>query len=445
MPFRLLKYLQPTHYFQRLRTDGFTVFPIARYLPQEVLSQLTSDMKYASELATRYDLSWQAIQQGFIGDTPTYDTFEKLPLVDEYRFLRKNFHWAWVWYVFVLRLLSFHHPIKEFLAFWKEREVRKPHLVQDRIAYDGYSIFQSPLLSKTPFISIVIPTLNRYVYLQDVFKDLEQQTYQHFEVLVVDQTEDYDATIYEGWSFELIHWRQAEKALWRARNEAIERAKGDFILLYDDDSRVDSNWIEAHLKGLDYFNADISSGVSISQKGARVPLNYQFFRISDQLDTGNVLLKKEVFLQVGLFDRQFEKQRMGDGEFGMRCYLAGFSNVSNPHAKRLHLKVGTGGLREMGSWDAFRPKHWLAPRPIPSVIYYFKRYFGTKASIYSLVRTVPFSVMPYQFKKNRGMMVLGGLISLLLLPLVLVQVGRSWYMASQKIKEGPKVEKLGDE
>ena len=90
--------------------------------------------------------------------------------------------------------------------------------------------------------------------------------------------------------------------------------------------------------------------------------------MSDQLDTGNVLLKRGVFKKIGLFDRQYEKQRMGDGEYGLRAYLEGFLNISNPYAQRLHLKVGTGGLRQMGSWDGFRPKNWFGPRPVPSVL-----------------------------------------------------------------------------
>src|SRR5690606_36376351 len=101
----------------------------------------------------------------------------------------------------------------------------------------------------------------------------------------------------------------------------------------------------------------------------------------------------------------------------------------NPYAQRFHLKVGSGGLREMGSWDAFRTKKWFAPRPIPSVLYFFRGYFGSTAARYALLRTVPLSIMPYRFKKNKGLMVLGILLSLLFLPIVLFQVYRSWYLS----------------
>jgi GT2 family glycosyltransferase len=237
--------------------------------------------------------------------------------------------------------------------------------------------------------------------------------------------------------------RQTERALWLARNHAIEISKGEYILLFDDDSRVAPNWISNHLKCLDFFKAEISSGVSLSAVGAEVPRNYAYFRISDQIDTGNVLLKKQVFRDIGLFDRQFEKQRMGDGEFGLRAYLNGYKNISNPHADRIHLKVGSGGLREMGSWDAFRPKKLFAPRPIPSVLYLYRKYFGRKRALLAIFRSVPQSIIPYRYKKNKKMLVLGMLISLFLFPIVVLQVFISWRLATKKLREGALIGELG--
>jgi hypothetical protein len=164
--------------------------------------------------------------------------------------------------------------------------------------------------------------------------------------------------------------------------------------------------------------------------------------VSGQLDTGNVLLKKSIFKEIGLFDRQFEKQRMGDGEFGLRAYLAGYKNISHPYAKRLHLKVSSGGLRQMGSWDGFRPRKWLDPRPIPSVVYLFRKYHGNTATRWALLKTVPSSIMPYRYKRNSYMMLLGMLISILISPFVFLQVYKSWSLASKKLEEGAKIEKL---
>ena len=71
----------------------------------------------------------------------------------------------------------------------------------------------------------------------------------------------------------------------------------------------------------------MSSGTFISVVGGKGPKSYSYFKVSDQIDTGNVLIKRKVFEEIGLFDRQFEKQRMGDGEFGLRAYLSGYLKV----------------------------------------------------------------------------------------------------------------------
>lgn len=442
MLFQFLKYLQPTHYFTLKRKNKASIFPVVDTLPTEVLNQLQIDAGFTSEQATAYDLSWQAVQKGHIGTVETYKETMSLPLEDEYRFIHKYFSNVWGFYVLLVRLFTFKKPIRELKAYQKGKAVSRSLYLETPIRYNGYQDFNSQLVASRPFISIIIPTLNRYRYLKDVLQDLEKQTYTHFEVIVVDQSEPFQSNFYESFNLEIDCVYQKEKALWKARNTAIKKSKGEYILLFDDDSRVESDWVYQHLKCLDYFKAELSSGVSISQVGDKVPAHYSFFRVSDQLDTGNVLIKKTVFKSLGLFDRQFEKQRMGDGEFGLRAFLSGCLNVSNPYAKRLHLKVGSGGLRDMGSWDAFRPKNIFAPRPIPSVLYFFRRYFGNKAAKRSLLRTVPLSIMPYRFKAHKKLIIVGVFVSLLLLPLVAFQVAKSWYLATRKLKLGPQIETL---
>ncbi|MDX1774844.1 glycosyltransferase family A protein [Oceanihabitans sediminis] len=441
MLFNHLIYLQATHYFQLFRKDGTSVFPRVDLLPQEILKQLTPDSNFTSAVAKEYDLSWQALNKGYIGGTASYASFEKVPIEDEYRFIRKYFHPVWVLYVLLLRLLSFKNPIKEILAYHNTRNVKRSTYLQRPITNDGWQTFDSALVLDAPLVSVVIPTLNRYTYLKDVLSDLEQQDYKNFEVLVVDQSVPFQSDFYKAFDLNLRVIKQEEKALWLARNTAIKEAKGEFIALSEDDVRVNADWISTHLKCINFFKAQVSAGVFYPE-GQEIPKERSFFTLASQFATGNAMLYKGVFKQVGLFDRQFEKQRMGDGEFGMRVYLAGLKSVSNPYASCIDVKAGTGGLREMGSWDAFRPSNFFAPRPIPSVLYYFRKYFGKRAALLSLLRTVPISIFPYQFKKNKPFLVLGVLLSVLLLPVVVMQVVWSWRLASKKLKEGALIEEL---
>ncbi|WP_298368916.1 glycosyltransferase [uncultured Lutibacter sp.] len=442
MLFKFLKYISPTNYFNLERNNSTTIFPEWDALPKNIQGQIKLNKAYSSLEISKLDGSYQAIQKGYIGNVKTINFETPIPIEDEYRFIRSYFNKLWVYYTFLLRLLTFHNPFKEFQAFFNTRKVNQINVFTTYLKYPEWDNFNSKIVKQQPKVSVIIPTLNRYTYLKDVLNDLEKQDYTNFDVIVVDQSEPFQELFYKEFSLKLRVIRQQEKALWLARNTAIKTSNADFLLLFDDDSRVAADWITNHLKCIDFFNAEISSGTSISVVGAKVPDSYRYFKLSEQIDTGNVLIKREVFKKIGLFDRQFEKQRMGDGEFGLRAYLAGFLNISNPTAERLHLKVETGGLRQMGSWDGFRPKKWFAPRPIPSVVYLFRNYFGNTLTRYALLKAVPPSLIPYKYKANVKMMLLGYVLSLLLFPLVLLQVWKSWKLASKKLTEGAKIEKL---
>lgn len=433
MLFNSLKYLRPIWYFNLKSKKDWGYFPTLEQIEQ----LFKPDNQYLSEDGKARDLAFTAFQSGYINrDYPGgIDIWKKvnIPAVDEYRFIRKNYNSIWVVYVLLLRLITFNNPFKEIIGFFKTINVKRINYSKIAFQFDEYNTFKSELIESKPLVSIVIPTLNRYTYLKDVLKDLEIQDYRYFEVIVVDQTDPFQESFYHGWNLDLKYWYQPEKALWKARNDAIKSAKGNYILLYDDDSRIDSNWITEHLKVLDFFKADISSGVSLSTIGAEIPEHYSYFRWGDQLDTGNVLLKKSIFEEIGYFDLKFEKQRMGDGEFGLRAYLNGYKNISNPKAKRIHLKVAEGGLRQMGSWDGWRPKKLFGPRPVPSVLYLSRKYFGNEMSLYFILANVLPSYISYKYKKNKYLKIVAILFFPIFLPIIVFQVLKSWKLASQML------------
>jgi glycosyltransferase involved in cell wall biosynthesis len=444
MLFRFINYVSPTWYFNLVpKITDLPYWVDYNLLSEEEKVLISYDTSYSSDAISRLDAAYQAWHKGIIKTDMAFvlqtDIVKPL-LIDEYHFIRKYYKSLWSVYVLIIRLFTLHNPLNEIKAFYKNRNIKKFDLYKVVNHYPQYNNFQSSLLLSSPFISVIIPTLNRYIYLDDVLKDLEQQDYKNFEVIVIDQSTPYMADFYKDRNLKMQVIQQPEKALWLARNIGIKQSKGDFLLFYDDDSRIEPDWIQQHIKTLDFFGADISSGVSISVVGAAVPFSYSFFKWSDQIDTGNFLIRKNVFNTTGLFDRQFERQRMGDGEFGLRCYLYGFKNISNPFAKRIHLKVSEGGLRQLGSWDGFRPKKILSPRPIPSVNYFIRKYFGTPNAICNLIINVPPSLMPYKFKRNKLALAFGSLVFLILMPILMVPVIKSWRRSSLMLEEKSKIE-----
>ena len=133
---------------------------------------------------------------------------------------------------------------------------------------------------------------------------------------------------------------------------------------------------------------------------------------------------------------------MGDSEFGLRAYLSGIKSVSNPVAKRVHLKVSSGGLREIGHWDGFRPKKLFAPKPVPSVIYLLKKYYPHKLYRNSVYLGILISNVSYKNKRSSKAVLSSAIVTFFKLPFLIIQFRKSLKQANAKLAEGDKIEWL---
>ena len=441
--YSFMKYVRPIWYFHQNPYEGkYAVWVEYDQLSTKEKELINYDKDYSNSTLSRWDASYQALMKGVVkqaGNNIQSEEIELLP-ADIYRFVRKYYKKIWLYFTFLQRLFSFYNPVLEFKGLWQTQHIKKENLFHTNYDYDEYSDYDSSLIKSNPLVNIIIPTFNRYETLNRLLEDLDRQVYNNFEVIVIDQSENFQNKFYKSYNFKIQIIKQDEPALWRARNTGIKSAESEYLLFLDDDSRIESDWILEHLKCIDYFKADISSGVSLSNKGDKIPDNYHYFRCSDQLDTGNVLILKKVFHKIGLFDLQFEKMRQGDGEFGIRSYLNGFKNISNPNAFRKHLKFAKGGLRDIGHWDGFRSKNIFAPKPVPSVIYFYRKYWGNSATLLNLLHSIPLSYCPYYIKGSAIGYIISLVVFFLFLPIVFSQVVCSWYKSTAMLERGEIIE-----
>jgi len=156
------------------------------------------------------------------------------------------------------------------------------------------------------------------------------------------------------------------------------------------------------------------------------------------------MVRREVFRKIGLFDEQFNGMRMGDGEFGYRAYTNGFKSISNYKAPRVHLKVSEGGLREMGSWDGFRPTKWFAPKPVPSVLYLYRKYLTKELYRHAVWLGIMLSNVSYKQKGKSSMLVLSMLLTVIKSPLLCVQYLRAAAIAKKMLQNGYEPEFLNN-
>ena len=81
MLFSFLKYLQPTHYFTLPNRKDKFIYPKFSEIPEGVSNSLDIDKKYTSITARQYDLSYQAIEKGYIGMQKELMQLKSYPLL----------------------------------------------------------------------------------------------------------------------------------------------------------------------------------------------------------------------------------------------------------------------------------------------------------------------------------------------------------------------------
>ncbi|WP_066494954.1 glycosyltransferase family 2 protein [Abyssisolibacter fermentans] len=227
-------------------------------------------------------------------------------------------------------------------------------------------------------ISIVIPTYNKYKYLEATLKSLEKQNVidLKYEIIIVDDgstdetKEIITSCMDKNPNIKYYHQKNQGRSI--ARNTGIKVSKGKYILFLDDDRIVCEDFVQAH-----YDCLKQGSNKKIISLGARYNIYRSNFEkkhkeFVDMIDnntseftqksrlayywrkiqkgfenkeiawitftTGNVGMSKEFLLQVGSFDERFKGWGLEDTELGYRLFKAGGIFVKNDCAKNYHIE-----------------------------------------------------------------------------------------------------------
>ncbi|MEZ5138962.1 MAG: glycosyltransferase [Acidimicrobiales bacterium] len=365
---------------------------------------------------------------------------------DRFLLLRRWFAPKWVTYAALRRAVATRRPRRALAGLRRSGETaaRRPAVLPEGAVVER----PEAAVPTDARVSVVLPTLGRYELVAGVLEQLTQQTVAPHQVVVVDQNEpgERDEDLYrrfgERLPLEVVF--QDERGQWVSRNEAIRRATGDWLCFIDDDSAIVDDFIERHLEGLLRYDADLTTGASRAVVRAPVPENYAFFRVADQWDSGNGLCHRRLLERFGLFDEQFDRQRRGDAEFGLRVQLGGGLVVHVPGAIRTHLKADKGGLRTYGSWDGFRHRDRSSPLPLPAMVYYTKRYHTRRQLREDLLIGVAQAIVPYELKRRATPVQWAGFVlaELRYLPSTVRRIRRSLELADAMVEEGPKIAAL---
>lgn len=225
--------------------------------------------------------------------------------------------------------------------------------------------------AERPLVSIIIPTKNQFDILRRCIETLVASTsYKHYELLVVDNnTDSPDALAYlEGLaaldSEQVRILRYPHPFNFAAiNNHAVEQARGDYVLLLNNDTAVvQADWLEQLLNhglrpevgavGAKLLFPDgriQHAGVVLGLRGpadhpfigaAPDAAGYQDRMLVDQdypvVTAACMLVRRGVYLEVGGMDEQHFKVSYNDVDLCLRIREAGYLTVWTPHAVLMH-------------------------------------------------------------------------------------------------------------
>ena len=238
------------------------------------------------------------------------------------------------------------------------------HIRIDTTAYDGihlnachqeeplYFVKNAARTSKdTPLVSVIIPCYNYGEYLESSVESIIQQTYQDFEIIIVNdgstdnskEVAEHLISKYSDVSIQLVNQKNTgHPAI--SRNNGIKKAKGQYILTLDADDKVAPTFIEKTLQVLQ-ANPEYSIAYTHRQDfdGANEvhqaqPFNLDKLRYQNHLSYC-ALYKKEVWEKVGGYRTN---TRFEDWDFFVAAGAAGFNGVLVPEPLFLYRRHDTG-------------------------------------------------------------------------------------------------------
>ena len=243
---------------------------------------------------------------------------------------------------------------------------------------------------ETPFVSVVVVTLNAAHLLRNCLASLTAQDYGSFEILVVDNASDED--IRGMLEAEFPHTRylrmDTNSGFAGGNNAGIELARGAYVALINNDATADPGWLSALVRCAE-ADPGIGAVASLVLDGNHpgvldsYGVGVAFDGISRQALRGvpavpppppreqlaisgcACLFRMAALEQTGLFDADFFAY-CEDTDLSLRLRRAGWTIMGEPDARVTHFYSQTGGpfSKRKVLWVE-RNRFWVAIKNFP--------------------------------------------------------------------------------
>lgn len=186
------------------------------------------------------------------------------------------------------------------------------------------------------FVSVIIPTFNRRIFLPGAIESVLKQTWRDFELIIVDDgstdgTGELVSDYQRGCDRKIVYLRQENKGPASARNLGVRNASHNLLAFLDSDDQFDSRKLELQVTAMHAHRQFLIShtqetwyrrGSFLNQKKHhRKYSGYIFNQCLPLCAVGmsTVMVRRALFDSIGYFDEQF--RCCEDYDFWLRASL----------------------------------------------------------------------------------------------------------------------------
>lgn len=188
-----------------------------------------------------------------------------------------------------------------------------------------------------PTVSIVLPTYNRAEYLPRSIDSVLRQTFDDFELIVVDDAStDGTRSVVEGYDDDRVTYvsHDENRGPSAARNTGLEIVRGEFVTFIDSDDEFVPTFLETSLRAL-RDEPDDCAGTAVTYENHKTYKDYEVEMnpvppvmsgmdvIGDAIPrVGGLMLRSTVVSEIGRFDEQQPYNE--DVDYWIRLFQNGY-------------------------------------------------------------------------------------------------------------------------
>lgn len=218
-------------------------------------------------------------------------------------------------------------------------------------------------------VSVIIPNYNGIAYLDGVLASLERQTCRNFETILVDNGSTDGSVAFVTGNYPWVHIVELPEnfGFSRAVNEGIYASRTPYVLLLNNDTEVETDFVEEMLGCIRRHENAFSCSARMVRFHQRdqiddagnyyCALGWAFargkgkdihcFEKEQKIFTscaGAAIYRKKIFEKIGYFDEEHFAY-LEDIDVGYRARIQGYENWFAPKAVVYHVGSGTSGSR----------------------------------------------------------------------------------------------------